>query len=72
MWPSPFHVDVINLWSLTCLLCMNFLFQKKLPSCCLNKANHQSILLKDISNPYKYGSSVKVNGISDGILRNFM
>ena len=32
----------------------------------------QSILLKDISKPYKYGSSVKVNGISDGILRNFM
>ena len=30
------------------------------------------ILLKDISKPYKCGSSVKVNGMSDGIFWNFM
>ena len=30
------------------------------------------ILLKDISKPYNCGSSVKLNGISDAILWNFM
>ena len=30
------------------------------------------ILLKDISKPGKCGSPVKVNGISDGILWNFV
>ena len=30
------------------------------------------ILLKDISNSYNCGLSVKVNGISDGILCNFI
>ena len=30
------------------------------------------IFLKDISKPHKCGSSVKINGISDGILFNFM
>ena len=44
-----------------------FLFQKKLPSCCLNKSQSSKHCLKTFLR-----SLVKVNGISDGILWNFM
>ena len=57
MWqvliPSPplFHINIIDVWSLTCLLWYDFfLFQKKLSSCSLNETS-QTLLLKDTYNP---------------------
>ena len=42
--PAPFCVDLINMWSVTCLLWYDFffLFQKNLPSRCLKEISQSS------------------------------
>ena len=40
--PSPFHVDIINVWSLTCLLWCEFVFCFTPITCCLNETRQSS------------------------------
>ena len=73
--PHHFYADVINIWSLTCLLWYDFFFSvlEKI-SILLFERNKPiiKILFKDTFELCNCGSSVKVNRISDSTLWIFV
>ena len=70
---SPYHVDVIKCTVSYVFAVYEFFVLEKTTIMLLERDKPViKTLRKDVSKPYECGSSVKVNGISDGTLWNFM